>query len=64
MSGWGKRICAVILSLDMVIARLGPNRMLNKHPEFSLMIGRTPNDWMFIDKTQFLLLTGFAHIFT
>lgn len=34
MSGWGKQICAVIPSFDMVVARLGPNRMLNEHPEF------------------------------
>jgi CubicO group peptidase (beta-lactamase class C family) len=34
MSGWGKQICAVIPSLDMVIVRLGPNRVLNEHPEF------------------------------
>jgi CubicO group peptidase (beta-lactamase class C family) len=34
MSGWGKQICAVIPSFDMVVVRLGPNRMLNEHPEF------------------------------
>jgi CubicO group peptidase (beta-lactamase class C family) len=34
MSGWGKQICAVIPSLDMVVVRLGSNRTLNDHPEF------------------------------
>lgn len=34
MSGWGKQICAVIPSLDMVVIRLGPNRTLNEHAEF------------------------------
>ncbi len=34
MSGWGKQICAVIPSLDMVVVRLGGNRALNEHPEF------------------------------
>jgi CubicO group peptidase (beta-lactamase class C family) len=34
MSGWGKQICAVIPSLDMVVVRLGGNRTLNGHPEF------------------------------
>ena len=34
MSGWGKHICAVIPSLDMVVVRLGGNRTLNDHPEF------------------------------
>jgi CubicO group peptidase (beta-lactamase class C family) len=29
MSGWGKQICCVIPSLDMVIVRLGPKRELN-----------------------------------
>jgi hypothetical protein len=36
MSGWGKQICAVIPSFDMVVVRLGPNRALNEHPEFYL----------------------------
>jgi CubicO group peptidase (beta-lactamase class C family) len=30
MSGWGKQICCVIPSLDMVIVRLGPKRELNE----------------------------------
>jgi CubicO group peptidase (beta-lactamase class C family) len=34
MSGWGRQICAVIPSLDMVVVRLGGNRTLNEHPEF------------------------------
>jgi len=36
MSGWGKQICAVIPSLDMVVVRVGGNRTLNEHPEFYL----------------------------
>jgi CubicO group peptidase (beta-lactamase class C family) len=34
MSGWGKQICCVIPSLDMVIVRLGPNRVHNEHTEY------------------------------
>jgi CubicO group peptidase (beta-lactamase class C family) len=34
MSGWGKQICAVIPSLEMVVVRLGGNRTLNDHSEF------------------------------
>jgi hypothetical protein len=34
MSGWGKQICCVIPSLDMVIVRLGPKRELNEVQEY------------------------------
>jgi CubicO group peptidase (beta-lactamase class C family) len=34
MSGWGKQICCVIPSLDMVVVRLGPHRGLNDHQEY------------------------------
>lgn len=34
MSGWGKQACFVVPSLDMVVVRLGPNRILNEYPEF------------------------------
>jgi CubicO group peptidase (beta-lactamase class C family) len=34
MSGWGKQTCCVIPSLDMVVVRLGPNRVHNEHPEY------------------------------
>jgi CubicO group peptidase (beta-lactamase class C family) len=34
MSGWGKQICAIIPSRDMVVVRLGPNRALNDRPDY------------------------------
>ena len=34
MSGWGKQICCVIPSLDMVIVRLGPKRELNDQTDY------------------------------
>jgi hypothetical protein len=34
MSGWGKQICCVIPSLDLVVVRLGPNRVHNEHTEY------------------------------
>ena len=34
MSGWGKQICCVIPSLDMVIVRLGPKRELNELQDY------------------------------
>ncbi len=34
MSGWGKQICCVIPSLDMVVVRLGPKRVLNDIQEY------------------------------
>ena len=34
MSGWGKQACFVAPELDMVVVRLGPEKMLNEHPEF------------------------------
>lgn len=34
MSGWGKQTCCVIPSLDIVVVRLGPNRVHNDHPEY------------------------------
>jgi len=34
MWGWGKQICAVIPSLDLVVVRLGPEAALNDRPDF------------------------------
>jgi hypothetical protein len=34
MSGWGKQTCCVIPSFDMVVVRLGPNRVHNEHTEY------------------------------
>jgi CubicO group peptidase (beta-lactamase class C family) len=34
MSGWGKQFCAVVPSLDLVVVRVGANRVLNDHPEY------------------------------
>lgn len=34
MSGWGKQICCVIPSLDLIFVRIGANRELNDHPEY------------------------------
>jgi CubicO group peptidase (beta-lactamase class C family) len=34
MSGWGKQICCVIPSHDMVIVRLGPHRANNEHTDY------------------------------
>jgi CubicO group peptidase (beta-lactamase class C family) len=34
MSGWGKQICCVIPSLDMVVVRLGPHRPLNDQIDY------------------------------
>ncbi|MBI3465450.1 MAG: serine hydrolase [Planctomycetes bacterium] len=34
MSGWGKQICCVIPSLDLVFVRVGSNAELNSHPEY------------------------------
>lgn len=34
MSGWGKQICCVIPSLDMVVVRLGPHRPHNEQRDY------------------------------
>jgi CubicO group peptidase (beta-lactamase class C family) len=34
MSGWGKQICCVIPSLDLVFVRVGSNGELNSQPEY------------------------------
>jgi CubicO group peptidase (beta-lactamase class C family) len=41
MSGWGKQICCVIPSLDMVVVRLGPKRELNDQLDYySELLGK------------------------